>query len=167
MARANAIDTDFPQAFVDRFWENVRRDRGCWAWSGPVCRDGYGKIGLGKRIYASHRIAFFLTKGLIAEGLIVCHTCDNPPCCNPDHLWLGTHADNADDKVNKGRSRKGVAHPRAILTEQDVVKIRADPRGARTLARIYGVARSTISHARTGLSWGHIARTVPADCLQV
>jgi hypothetical protein len=165
MARANAIDIAFPQAFIDRFWKNVRRGQGCWTWSGPISRGGYGKIGIQKRVYVSHRVAFFLSKGPIPEGIIVCHTCDNPPCCNPDHLWLGTAADNAVDRANKGRghSQKGDAHPCAILTEQDVIKIRMDPRGAKSLARVYGVSRSTIRCARSGRTWGHIARRVAAD----
>lgn len=92
----------------DRFWARVQQSDGCWEWQGtrnPVT--GYGYVSWhGKQGYA-HRLAYELTNGPIPDGLFVCHACDNRPCCNPSHLWLGTAADNIRDRDDKGRHRWG------------------------------------------------------------
>jgi hypothetical protein len=86
------------------FWSHVRRGpaESCWEWQGRIYGDGYGRF-LG--YLATHRLAYYFTTGVDPEELLVCHHCDNPPCCNPDHLFLGTHADNMRDMVQKGRHR--------------------------------------------------------------
>lgn len=78
---------------------------GCWMWSGSVGTDGYGKTKWKGKTIRAHRLVYMLTKGEIAEGLFVLHTCDKPDCVNPEHLWLGTHAENEADKDAKGRRR--------------------------------------------------------------
>lgn len=90
------------------FWAKVNKSghpHGCWEWTGTRHYKGYGLFGFGRKIHKSHRVAFRLTKGEIADGLCVCHKCDNPPCVNPDHLFLGTHKDNTRDKIAKGRDK--------------------------------------------------------------
>ncbi len=88
----------------DRLWSRVvLRPRGCWLWTGARRRDGYGTIWFNGRPEAVHRVAWMLSNGPIPDGLFVCHTCDNPPCCRPSHLFLGTPADNTRDSVTKGR----------------------------------------------------------------
>jgi hypothetical protein len=93
----------------DRFWARVDSSGGpdsCWPWIGPLFKDGYGHAmergGGGAR---AHRIAFRLKKGELVKGLLVCHSCDNPPCCNPAHLFQGTGTDNTQDMLAKGRGR--------------------------------------------------------------
>lgn len=177
-------DAPFPVA--PRFWGRVERHGpdDCWPWMG--CRDrwGYGSVGIRRRLYVSSRVAWALGHGSDPGDLLVCHTCDNPACCNPAHLWLGTNADNSADRAAKGRTGKwrstqgrirgdgyrpnkhghgraygprGETHPSAKLTAQQVLTIRNDPRGGRKLAAEYGVSRSTIHYARTGKNWRHLS----------
>ena len=95
---------------ADRFWSKVDRSAGqdaCWTWTAGRITDGYGGFKLNGKITPAHRIAWELTFGPIAEGLLACHRCDHPPCCNPTHLFLGTVQDNSDDMVLKGRQASG------------------------------------------------------------
>lgn len=97
----------------------------CVEFKGSRGTDGHGRTRcLGKMWYA-HRLAWTLANGPIPDGMNVCHECDNPPCINVGHLFLGTHADNVADMVAKGRSAVGSRHGRAKLTERDVLDIRA------------------------------------------
>lgn len=92
-----------------RFWDNVNIAEGnkCWTWTGTKDQHGYGKIGYGgrdyKADYKAHRMAYEMRFGPIADGKVICHTCDNPSCVNPNHLFEGTQADNAKDTSRKGR----------------------------------------------------------------
>jgi len=98
----------------------------CWNWMGCKNKKGYGYLGIcGKNIRA-HRFSYELHKGAIPKGLLVCHTCDNPSCVNPKHLWLGTNFDNMRDMVLKKRTSKkhGEQHHRSKLTKQQVEEIR-------------------------------------------
>lgn len=97
-----------PKPLADRFWPKVEKPpaAGCWRWMGSLNQDGYGQIGFtSRKLIHAHRAAWLLTHGEIPRGLQVLHTCDNPPCVNPAHLWLGTHADNMADASRKGRLR--------------------------------------------------------------
>lgn len=84
---------------------NVKvNERGCWVWQGWCHPDwGYGQTSFRGEEWATHRLMWVLMKGPIPEGKILCHSCDNPPCCNPDHLWPGTDQENHIDKTKKGR----------------------------------------------------------------
>ena len=95
---------------TERFWENVSKTETCWVWIGHRKETNYGVISEGKRKgrpKSAHRYSWEIHNGPIPEGLCVLHRCDNPPCVNPEHLFLGTLADNAQDMLAKGRGRWG------------------------------------------------------------
>lgn len=161
---------------IQRFWERVERGGPdeCWPWT--AARKGtpyaYGHLLFLGRFSSAHRVAWELTNGPIPEGLHACHHCDNPPCCNPSHLFLGTAKDNARDMVEKGRHRPGrlpgELHPNARLTWERVAEIRRRyaahphptgrpghgvPDSTGALAAEFGVAQSTVSRIVLGRAW--------------
>jgi len=145
---------------IERFWSkvNVAGPDDCWEWLGCRQSKGYGRIGIGCESFLAHRVSFFLKTRQQPGSLIVCHSCDNPACCNPRHLFLGTAADNSRDMVSKGRQNKacGENASRAILTEQDVRAIRRSHATYRELARRHSVSASTIKSAAQGTNWRHV-----------
>ncbi len=143
----------------DRLWPYVDRSgNGCWEWQCAKAGAGYGVFVLGKTRHYTHRAAWELTNGPIPDGMFICHHCDNPPCCRPDHLFLGTHADNMRDRVAKGRSGKGSQHSQARFTEDDIRYIRsAYPSVTQAvLAERFNVAPSTISMIVNRVNWPHV-----------
>ena len=115
-------------------------------------RDGYARKGYKGKVYTHHRLVYALHNGIDLDnmkGLVVMHTCDNPPCINPDHLRLGTHQDNMTDKINKKRHK-------TKLTEQQVLDIRAPNKSGVELGNEYGVTKATISDIRLRKIWRHI-----------
>ena len=148
-----------------RLWRRVTRTirEECWPWNGKVNRGGYGRLGLGGRCgrpILAHRLAWELTHGSVPDGLFVLHTCDNPRCCNPAHLWLGTRGDNNRDREAKGRGRRalGERNGKAKLSRTQVLEIRRrDKEDRGGLAAEYGVNRSTISHVIARRFWRHVA----------
>lgn len=126
--------------------------------------DGYGAlwdrtIGLIGNNRLTHRLAWEFANGPIPMGMFVCHSCDNPPCCNPAHLFLGTQADNDADRTSKGRSSRGSRHPDAKLNEQAVRELRqrfAAGERVRTLAPDYGVSSTTAWQAIKRRTWKHV-----------
>jgi hypothetical protein len=149
---------------LTRFWSYVDR-RGsdeCWPWIGSRSRTakGYGQFkALGVNMHAN-RIAYALSTGHDPIGLVVRHTCDNPPCCNPAHLLSGTVADNNRDKMERGRHRTGnqagTANPRAKLTDLDIriiVEKLKEGHSNHLIASMLPVGHALVSRIRYGLSW--------------
>jgi hypothetical protein len=134
---------------------------GCWIWLGAMSglRPSMGTVPGTQEL--AYRVSWQLHRGEIPCGLYVCHHCDVPLCVNPDHLFLGTQADNLADMSNKGRGRgpcrdRANTHYKTKLTEADVVAIRADPRPTRAVGRDYGVTQANISAVRSGKTWRHV-----------
>ncbi len=131
----------------------------CWEWLGAISNGKYGHLQLnGKFIYA-HRIAYFLKYGIDPGDLCVCHCCDNPSCCNPKHLFLGTNTDNMQDARQKGRNSYGEKHGRAKLTEKDVIEIKRLLRLGvmhRIIAKKFNVSRPLISYINNNERWSHV-----------
>lgn len=119
--RHGTID-DPTLTFEQRFWGKVLKTDGCWLWMAGKDQDGYGKFSVGPRSIArpklAHRIAWELTNGEVSESIFVLHRCDNPSCVRPDHLFLGTHQDNMDDMVAKGRGSIGTRNGKYTKPER-------------------------------------------------
>lgn len=151
------------RSLADRFWSKVAigvPDE-CWEWTGGRHAKGYGCFRIGQKYFRSSRISWQLHTGVPPGAFGVLHKCDNPACCNPAHLFLGTQADNVKDMTAKGRrvDHLGEKHGRAKLDDSTVLEIRARlERNERTsdLALCFGVSDSTISGIKTGSTWRHL-----------
>lgn len=134
----------------------------CWLWTGSKNKHGYGRLSFGKtfRYVQAHRVAYVLWNGDIPSGLMVLHSCDNPPCVNPLHLHLGTNIINMREAKSRFRFPHGSNHRRAKLTEADADKIRSDyAKGLvshQDLAIKYHVVKSTIHCLLTRKTWRHL-----------
>lgn len=163
-----------------RLWNQISKSEdphGCWEWIGSLNKKGYGvggtvqgygyiTLGAGKKKkgqkFYAHRLVYALANGPIPDGLFVCHKCDNPCCCNPDHLFLGTNQQNMDDMIRKNRSprRSGENSTNAKLTSLQVQHIRYEnERGVlqKVLAKQYGVSLTTISRIIQRKTWKEVA----------
>lgn len=146
------------ETLASRFEEKVFPDpnTGCWLWGGAIQKNGYGCIGMGMRTESAHRVSWILHFGDIPNGMHVLHKCDFPPCVNPNHLEIGTHAKNLRDAADRGRHWTGENHPLAVLKNDDVVAIRSSPKTNKEISIEYGLCDSHVSQIRTRKLWKHI-----------
>ena len=136
----------------------------CWTWLGAIQTDGYGSVGIKKdgkwRMTLPHRFMYEECLGKIPEKMCVCHSCDNPACVNPKHLFLGTHKDNMLDKLNKGRvpDMTGENNPNAKLSKEDVLYIRSyfGVLNITELSRLFNVTPTNISDIVKNETWTHV-----------
>lgn len=156
------------EALGRRFWAKVAKAPSdeCWLWTAAVMkrRGGYGQINIGGRAFGAHRIALSLALGRFVKG-VTCHRCDNPPCCNPNHLYEGTYKTNSQDAARQGkigtwdRRKKNFVSPFAKLTEEKVRVIRSALKqgmAKRALAKRFGVSVTAILHICSGKNWSHV-----------
>lgn len=144
---------------VERFWRHVVVRDGCWGWTRYRDKDGYGKLWVNRTFVSAHRFSWELHHGPIPDGLCVIHTCDNPPCSNPEHLRLGTVRENTWDAARKRRLSHGKDRPAAKLTDAAVLDIRARYRAGETqqaIADRYSVTRPCIGYVVRRETWTHI-----------
>ena len=146
----------------NRFWTKVDKSGECWIWKGCIGKEwGYGSLGRHKRTWLAHRWAWTLTYGAIPTGKLICHHCDNPPCVNPEHLFIGTDKDNANDRDQKGRHGKalGEKNPHAKLSANKIRSIRklcADGLSQSKVAKLFGVTQGSIHLIVSRKQWRHI-----------
>lgn len=138
-----------------RFWKRVdrRSDDECWPWTGSAMVKGYGVLSVEGRQIGTHRISWELYNGPIPSGMLVCHHCDNPPCVNPAHLFLGTYSDNAKDKSVKGRNpgnRTNRGGQQFALTglEAEALSLLANGMTQRDVARHFGISPAAVCRWR-------------------
>jgi hypothetical protein len=168
---------------VKRFWSKVAPDfMGCWEWQGGYDGHNYGKFwAQGHKNLRANRVAYEIVYGPIPNGLEVCHTCDNPRCVRPDHLFIATHAGNMSDASRKGRMPGSVSSPvragenhwmrryperiprgsrrgHAKISEADVLQIRklSETTPQHEIAILFGIAQSTVSRLLKGFTWNHV-----------
>lgn len=160
--------TEHGLTLAERFWRKVDK-RGpdeCWEWTAGRTSYGYGQIWSGgqrRKKLLAHRVAWELANGPIPQGeeyhgVCVLHRYDNPGCCNPAHLFLGTHADNMRDMIEKERQAYGEANGRAKLTKlqvREVPHLAALGYSQRRIAHILGIKHAAVSHIMTGKTWRH------------
>lgn len=166
-----------PKPLAERFWPKVAiaDPESCWPWQGARYKPGRPHYGAGfihsgitGKFLMAYRAAYALTYGPIPDGMCVCHHCDNPPCCNPAHLFLGTRADNNRDRDEKGRGRPGRAAPELLsqpgeangnarLTWEIVREIRrrreTEAMSTMALAQAYGISRPQAYNIVSGRQW--------------
>jgi hypothetical protein len=145
----------------DRLYQEKRRPSGgCLLWTGNKDRDGYGLVSCrrdGRRsTIGAHRYALF-REGHDIAGLVVRHRCHTPACVNPEHLDIGSHADNVQDRDSAGRQAKGSRINRSKLRERDIPSIRADQRSSQEVALDYGVQTPAINKIRRRATWAHVS----------
>lgn len=176
MAAADSIAPTLSDKQIAKFWSKIAKGNPdeCWPWQGWY-RHTYGSISFKGKPQYSHVLALWLTTGVWPSGLHTCHSCDNPACCNPAHLFLGTDQDNSDDKCRKGRVPHGESHylrrcpekvlrgskaPHARLTEGDVRTIKALYAAGhlqKDLADQFGLCQQSISDLLRGKTWKHVS----------
>lgn len=159
-------------------------ESGCWEWAGQSMKAGYGRIDLKnypdwpQSVVLVHRVVYQLCVGPVPDGMVVCHRCDNPPCCRPDHLFLGTNSDNIADKISKGRQaagqsvRKNHEHLRgevivtAKLTAEQVMEIRRREAAGEhpdSIAADHGTSRDYVVAIARGDCWTHLPLVYTGD----
>lgn len=149
----------------ERFWSFVDKSPNqgpngdCWEWQGKRDQDGYGRFSVQNKAFKPHRFSYKLANGKLPEDLLVCHSCDNPPCVNPKHLFLGSNRDNMQDMVNKGRSLKGEANRVSKLNGGKVKFIRnlyKNGYNCAQISRMFKMDSSTIGDIVNRKYWKHI-----------
>lgn len=145
-----------------RLLNRIKIVNGCWEWQSFICpRTGYGRIRYERKLMTAHRLSYIFHKSEIPKNMLVCHTCDNHKCINPEHLFLGTHADNAKDMVKKARgsSHLGEKNQRALLNEKTVLEVRKmhlDGMKIKDIANKFNIKYFTCLDVINRRNWNHI-----------
>ena len=126
---------------------------GCWLWDAAVHRKGYGAFQSGNGLVSAHRFSWERVNGPLPVGVHVLHKCDVSACVNPDHLFIGSNADNVKDAIKKGRTAKGEKNGQSKLTVSDVLAIRASGESRKEIASKYGICTDNVSAIKRRISW--------------
>lgn len=164
--RAEAAGRVFKRDPLDYFLARIDTSGDCWLWTGYAVgrpgKPGYGRVYYGGRLFLAHRLSYALHNGDLPDGALICHTCDNPPCVNPAHLYAGTVQTNARDAVERSLyvPKLGEANPGARLTTAQVQEIRArwgSGEKQADLGREFDITASHIYRIVHGEAWRHVA----------
>lgn len=153
---------DYKEVLKERLLKNILiNENGCWVWQKSKHRQGYGNVAFKRKCRLAHRVSWEIFKGNLDKDILVCHKCDNPPCINPDHLFLGTDRDNSLDAFAKGRIQryKGSDHYYSKLNDENVIAIRNMRKKGKTqeyLSKVFSVNISTIKDVLSRRSWMHL-----------
>lgn len=155
----NTIDK---RPLVDRFWEKVdiKSEDECWEWTGRKLDDGYGLINENGIQYRAHRLSYEVNNGMIDDGMVIRHTCNNPKCVNPKHLVQGTHKQNSEDMVAAGHSQFGTKNTNSVLNDELVKEIReiyaTKKHSYKSIGFKFNVSEATIGQIIRRDTWKHV-----------
>lgn len=152
------------KSLEDRFWGKVNKlsINECWVWTGCKEKMGHGRIRVNKSTREmAHRLSYILANGEIPKDKCVCHSCDNPSCVNPNHLWVGSKGQNNTDRASKGRSAKAIGelNNSSKLTNENVIEIKNLIKGGvkpKQLAIKFNVSQATIGRIKNNLGWNQV-----------
>ncbi len=146
----------------DRFEKFFDKVNGCWEWKGALRGKGYGCFKVDGKNKIASRVSYELYKNSISPSKLVCHSCNNPKCVNPDHLYLGSYQDNTKQAVEQGRQfvAKGELNGSCKLTEAEILAIKSDTRSQRKIAKEYNCSQLHVSRIKRNLVWRYLNETV-------
>lgn len=168
---------ELSQEFIDSFWDRVDKHGpdDCWEWKKGRFKRGYGCVSINGAATIASRVSYFIATGIDLGDSLACHSCDNPPCCNPRHIFPGTEADNSADMARKGRSAsgrrnarytkpetspRGERHGRSKITDDIVRLLRVEYAsgriGTRPLAAKHGISRDIVRRVVLLKNWKHV-----------
>jgi predicted XRE-type DNA-binding protein len=155
------------ESIRERFWSGVdiRSDDECWNWIRSIGSAGSGVFTIRRKNISAYKMAWELTYGDVPEGKILCHICDNRKCCNPNHLYVGTHKENAEDRKNRGRNgdQRGEKSKHNKLSEGQVIEIikllKYTDLSQYKIADMFDISRSTVLAIHMNENWKHVDRS--------
>lgn len=145
------------ESLEDRFLKRVKKTDSCWLWNGCFAKFGYGIMRYKRKRILAHRWSYIIYKDKRIKNKVICHKCDNPKCVNPGHLFMGTHNDNVQDMMKKGRQRFGITRKNTKLTDEQVFYAYKNRQiGSVQMGKYLGVSHSCISMIRSGKRRRHL-----------